>query len=779
MSDDDALRWLEGLAAQQGARPEELVTRRAAAPEWLRPPEAETPAEEPPQALTPDSTILLDDQKVPEWLRKPGEPAPMPPAEWLRAPVEEEPAAPEATPAAETATPDLSTMSDDDALRWLEGLAAQQGARPEELVTRRAEGAARPPAIPPGEAAPEADLPGFLRKREFAEPEAVSEAPSISAEEPALGEGEGPAPTAAEEMPDWLKAIDIPAPAEAVPAPEAAAPAETPSAAMPDLGAMSAEEALRWMETLAAQQGVKPEELVTRRAESMAQPEIEAYTPEPEIMRAEAAEAAPISAEEAPLGEGMPGWLRQMEAPAAPEPETPAPVAAPPAVSAEPDLASMSAEEALRWMETLAARQGARPEELVTKPEERLAEPPAWAAVQPAEPEAPAAPEPAPMPGAATLPPSLAAALEEEAPAAPEPETSAPVAAPPAVSAEPDLASMSAEEALRWLETLAAQQGASPETLVTKPEERLTQPPTWVTAQPVEPETPAAPEPAPTPGAATLPPSLAAALEEEAPAAPEAPAQPAPAEPAPAPAPPTEEKPKLSRLAERLAASRRAKDADIARRFEEQRAQQAAARLEVQRKMEEKRSPRPRGTGPLSAPGTGQLGTGPLPPKPATGPLPAKPATGPLPAKPATGPLPPRPVTGPLGGAPEAPEAQPAELAQPGEVSRTPRPRPRRSRPVRPRGRLARSPFASQAPENVLALARQFAADGDYENAAEAFGYLVATGQFVDEVITGLERDAAGRRLDPSLLRVLGDGYMKINRLQRALDAYRQALGQL
>jgi cytochrome c-type biogenesis protein CcmH/NrfG len=49
----------------------------------------------------------------------------------------------------------------------------------------------------------------------------------------------------------------------------------------------------------------------------------------------------------------------------------------------------------------------------------------------------------------------------------------------------------------------------------------------------------------------------------------------------------------------------------------------------------------------------------------------------------------------------------------------------------------------------------------------------------VDEVIVELEGHTARRRSTPPLLRVLGDAYMKNNRLQKALDTYRTALGQL
>jgi hypothetical protein len=445
----------------------------------------------------------------------------------------------------------------------------------------------------------------------------------------------------------------------------------------------------------------------------------------------------------------------------------------------------MSAEEALRWLEGLAAQQGARPEELLTQPEERLTQPPSWIAAQAAQPVA-EEPQPKPMDTAGLLP-SLASILEETA------EAPAP-AAPPAATPEPsvetapapsaDLGSMSAEDALRWLEGLAAQQGAKPEELLTRPEERLTHPPTWVPAQPAA---EVKPQPAPT-GTPGLPPSLAAALEEtQAPVAPptaatfepEAPAPPAPPEvegaPPEAATPERPETSRLARLAERLAESKRAKEMDIAARFETQRAQQEAARLEVQRKMEEKRVAGKKSTGRL---GTGPLGTGPLEPKPATGPLTAPPETGML-----VSPQP--PAASPPEPAAAAREPEPASAALPQPVAPAepvvsrPAPKPRPKSPVRPRGRGAKSPYAAEPPEDVLALARQHLAADNHADAAEALGFLVTRGQMVDEVIVELEGHTARRRPTPPLLRVLGDAYMKNNRLQKALDTYRTALGQL
>ncbi len=98
---------------------------------------------------------------------------------------------------------------------------------------------------------------------------------------------------------------------------------------------------------------------------------------------------------------------------------------------------------------------------------------------------------------------------------------------------------------------------------------------------------------------------------------------------------------------------------------------------------------------------------------------------------------------------------------------------------MRPRGRAAKSPYAAEPPDNVLAIARQHIVEDNHEHAAEALGYLVATGQRMDDVIADLEEHVARRQATPPLLRVLGDAYMRNNRLQKALDTYRLALGQL
>ena len=69
-----------------------------------------------------------------------------------------------------------------------------------------------------------------------------------------------------------------------------------------------------------------------------------------------------------------------------------------------------------------------------------------------------------------------------------------------AMLAQPDVAASEEEEAMRWLEGLAAQQGASADELFTEPEARPLTPPSWITAEQMramETAQPAAPEEVP------------------------------------------------------------------------------------------------------------------------------------------------------------------------------------------------------------------------------------------------------------------------------------------
>ncbi|MCX7754544.1 MAG: tetratricopeptide repeat protein, partial [Anaerolineales bacterium] len=334
---------------------------------------------------------------------------------------------------------DETPASDTEDLDWLAGLGAPLG---ESTSLTDSSVASSPSENWPnewGQPAAASTLPAETDLNWLSELGGTPQAPSTS---------ETPATKA--ETPEWLKGLEESAPAaEPSPWQTSAIPAEeplpwetppAPAAAAPSAPTASddEDEALRWLESLAARQGAKPEELLTRPEERREQP--------PAWLADTGAPSTPP-----PAAEALP-WETPAE-PAAAEPlpwETSAPAAAstPSSAPAAP-TASDEEDEALRWLESLAARQGAKPEELLTRPEERREQPPAWladtgapSAQRTAEalpwetPEEPAAAEPLPW--------------ETSAPAAASTPSSAPAA--PTASDEED-------EALRWLESLAARQG--------------------------------------------------------------------------------------------------------------------------------------------------------------------------------------------------------------------------------------------------------------------------------------------------------------------------------
>ena len=340
---------------------------------------------------------------------------------------------------------------------------------------------------------------------------------------------------------------------------ETLAAAFTPEKAaenMPDFSDMDS--AMAWLESLAAKQGADEATLVTRPEDRLEQPpewvtkemesqesipvdaevDLPAVTEERPVLEELAAISAESSSElpdwlqvdeteielssaaEEPTAVAempsvfdesasqLPDWLQADEAKAVEEPVEfpPAAKAAAQPETAMPDFSDM--DSAMAWLESLAAKQGADEATLVTRPEDRLEQPPEWVTKEMEKPEEipPAAEieqptmlEEPPLPEAAAEP--VVDWLEQEETAAPaEIIENVPAAVEPPDQPEasvPDFSDMDA--AMAWLELLAAKQGADEATLVTRPENRLEQPPDWVTkemeaqapAEPVEIEYPA------------------------------------------------------------------------------------------------------------------------------------------------------------------------------------------------------------------------------------------------------------------------------------------------
>ena len=350
-------------------------------------------------SAAPEQPVSFDADSGPE-----AELAPSDMPDWLKAMAPEEP---------EASTP---ITPSDDSPDWLSGLGAAAA------VTTAA-------AQPVREPAPSDDIPDWLSHLDD-----TGAAMSAASSDSDLSD-----------LPDWLKP-EPETPSKPTPAPVQPA---APAASLDSLGTSSKEQddAMAWLEGLASKHGAKPEELVT----------------DPNARTEKAPEWVNQARE---LGESQ-----FVSVPAPVEP------AAPAASLDTLGTSSQEQDDAMAWLEGLASKHGAKPEELVTDPNARTEKAPEWV--------------------------NQARELGESQPVAAAPvEPIAPVA--PAASLDTlGTSSKEQDDAMAWLEGLATKHGAKPEELVTDPTARMERPPEWVTqarelgeAQSVA----AAPEPAtPTP----------------------------------------------------------------------------------------------------------------------------------------------------------------------------------------------------------------------------------------------------------------------------------------
>ena len=447
---DAAMNWLESLAANQGAKAEELITdpnaRTEDAPEWVKRSQevnAQNETLEPPAEST---------EGLPSWMQ------------------EEKP---------------LTAEKTDDMPSWMQ----------EEEIAEE-----------PVAATASDDLPSWMQETEK-EP-AIKEASDIPSW---LQDAQGEAPTpdtpstpppAADNDLDWLN--DIASPAEELPpvAPPAVS-ADTSLVSDPAIGNLgtSADDqdaAMNWLESLAANQGAKPEELITDpNARTEAAPEwVEQAKEVSESPAPVAEEPTFIAPPVEETADATPSWLQDDA-----EIEVTAPTTeASPSVADETlvsdsaignlDASAEDQDAAMNWLESLAANQGAKPEELITDPNARTEAAPKWV-----EQTKEVSESPAPV---AKEPTFAAPPVEEETDAIPswlqddaEIEATAPATETSPNIADETLVSDSAignlgasaddqDAAMNWLESLAANQGAKPEELITDPNARTEAAPEWV-----------------------------------------------------------------------------------------------------------------------------------------------------------------------------------------------------------------------------------------------------------------------------------------------------------
>jgi tetratricopeptide (TPR) repeat protein len=252
-----------------------------------------------------------------------------------------------------------------------------------------------------GEGLAQANIPDWLKDQMPSEPAPVKSEPVESVDGTpdwlsGLGgtQSEEPAPSASGEVPDWLSGLDSYQPAETA--------AQSMSAQVPD-----------WLSGLESSRPAEPQAPVSKDLPDWLDG----------LGADESSEPAPTSA-----SQDVPDWLRGMDTgqavsaerktvpasrddstidgfstPPAPEAKQPEPIRAEPVIPTQPPASISSLgtsakeqDDAVAWLEMLAAKHGAKPEELVTDPAARSEKPPEWVEQARAIAESQAAAEPAP-----------------------------------------------------------------------------------------------------------------------------------------------------------------------------------------------------------------------------------------------------------------------------------------------------------------------------------------------------------------------------------------------
>jgi len=456
----------------------------------------------------------------------------------------------------------------------------------------------------------------------------------------------------------------------------------------------------------------------------------------------------------------MPDWLSGLGANQANKTQqdsfTPEPIKPMPAATLETLGASaQEQDDAVSWLESLASKHGAKPEELVTDPNSRSDIAPDWvdqardiAQSQPSVPVVPQEP-------AATLE-TLGASAQEQ------------------------------DDAVSWLESLASKHGAKPEELVTDPNSRSDIAPDWVDqardisqSQPPAPIMPQEPAESFDTLGSSAQDDIGAWLREQDKGAAQDIFAPKQVEQKPAPAEDKETSDWLASLttdSPSQPSDWSSSPLDDSKPIWDERAPMQNAPASIPQEPIFKEMPET----PASANLPDWLsGLDNEPQKPA--PSDNRPSwlvtkeetlTEPEPEPEPILPSDWRPVEPPTRKT-ETPPIQPQELtweSQPASVPAQPK-----AAKSTPKPRVRSTATTPKLTESTLSQAQSELSRGDIPSAMEHYAKLIKKGRFLDEIIRDL-RDALYRYpIEVSIWQALGDAYMRSNRLQEALDAYTKA----
>ena len=92
-----------------------------------------------------------------------------------------------------------------------------------------------------------------------------------------------------------------------------------------------------------------------------------------------------------------------------------------------------------------------------------------------------------------------------------------------------------------------------------------------------------------------------------------------------------------------------------------------------------------------------------------------------------------------------------------------------------PKPKKETAPVVDEPPEKRLSKARELLAESQISQALEHYEYLIIKKKSMQEVIEDLIKASAENPMEVSLMKTLGDAYMRIDKLEEALEAYSKA----
>jgi tetratricopeptide (TPR) repeat protein len=634
--------------------------------------------------------------------------------------------------------------------------------------------------------------------------------------QPAESQPQAAEPTPAGDQPEWLKELGISAPedqpAESQPQATETTPAGDQADWLKDLGSLEDENQPGAMaEILPETTSVMPEAAQPVASDDMDWLKNLGSAPD---TAAPEAESLPQSRPEANMKKDLSGDDEDI-------PPMTAPVSGPGTSESEQD-------DAMKWLESLAQKQGAKAEELITNPNERTEHAPDWVAkVDEEVPAVPVMETPAPpkVEAPAEFVPERPAAFDEDAPPG---ELSPLISAPGTTETEQD-------DAMKWLEGLAEKQGAKAEELITNVDERSHDAPAWVTEGSAEASPPAAEVP-PSPQAAEpaaseqddtmawlqgLAAGQPAEASSEAPASTPAESLSMPWEQTEAPAQPVEPMPWEQEIPSATVESQPAEaqpGSDVSQWLKnleiEEQGQPAAetpVAAEPQQPAAVANEEFPDWLNSMRAPeGEGQAAQEDLPdwlkdqsadeqppaavaapewipaeetPSPSLGVMEPPPMETPVSETPtpvaaqpvAVEPTAPVETIHPAGMAPPAETMPPAGIVSFEVPAQEPEPLPVPTPPVPVPAAVRQTSILSDKDGPALQRARDLMAQNGLDEAVSEYAKLVKRGKLLEEVIYDLKEATYSHPVDVIVWQALGDAHMRANQLQEALDAYTKA----